>query len=628
VPYTLNPSSYEPERNLLFRNDGNGRFTEVAARLGVHNPTGRSLSALWHDFDGNGWPDLYVANDISESKFYLNHGARFTDAGQAAWVGEYRGSMGLATADHDRDGDDDLFISHWIAQQYALYDSLLADQKIIKAGAAAGGRAPVQGLHFMDVAEMKGIGQPTLRSIGWGTEFADFDADGWQDLIVANGSTFETADSPRRLVTMPAFLFWNQRGKFFYDIAPASPPLATPRASRGLAVADYNNDGALDVLIVDHPEGVRLLRNEMQSGNWLQLRLRDRVGRQGGIRGFGDGATVIAETGGTRMRRSVASASYLSQSSRMLHFGLGKAAAVDRLEVHWPSGRKDVYTRLEANAVWELLEDDPVPRLVARPGGAAPAPPKPTREQLVQFWNKQRAGMDALKREGDIDKAAQLFREALALDPSHEDSRYYLANCLAAKGDVQGALGQLEELARINPHSHRACQRSGVLIASQAASDSEYAMAEKWLQRALALNPEETGTLLILGEIALVRGDRKTAQERFDLACRTNPRAVGGLFLRGYLAWKRGEAGEARELLKAAHAARGKDWKPKGSAAEGDVARRMHVEGTLLSTCWESWNGTPDPAKAYEPLKTLLRRSARAGSGPSQPTPTKTGAGA
>jgi hypothetical protein len=212
VPYTLNPASYEPERNLLFRNNGNGTFTEVAQELGVANPEGRSLSALWHDFDGDGWPDLYVANDISENKLYLNYHGTFVDAGRGAWVEEYRGSMGLAAGDFDRDGDDDFFISHWIAQGFALYQSLLSEQK---------GMANGSELHFTDVAANLGIGQPSLQVIGWGTSFVDFDSDGWPDLMVANGSTFEQKEtSPRRLTPMPSFLFWNAQGSFFYDLAP------------------------------------------------------------------------------------------------------------------------------------------------------------------------------------------------------------------------------------------------------------------------------------------------------------------------------------------------------------------------------------------------------------------------
>ena len=295
VPYSLNPASFEPERNLLFRNNGNGTFTEVAKDLGIANPDGRSLVALWHDFNGDGWPDLYVANDISENKLYINHHGKFDDAGKDAWVEEYRGSMGLAAGDFDRDGDDDLFISHWIAQGFALYQNLLSEQKD-KSGKSE--------LHFTDVAATDGIGQPSMQRVGWGTSFVDIDSDGWLDLIVANGSTFEQKEStPRRLTPMPSFLFWNAQGDFFHDLAPWNRSFSQPHVSRGLAVADYNNDGAMDVAIVDQGEGVRLLRNDIPQGHWAEFRLHDRVPPSNAPLGFGDGATVIAWVKGVQLRR-------------------------------------------------------------------------------------------------------------------------------------------------------------------------------------------------------------------------------------------------------------------------------------------------------------------------------------
>jgi enediyne biosynthesis protein E4 len=607
VPFTLNPSSYEPERNLLFHNNGDGTFTEVADKLGVSNRQGRSLSALWHDFDGDGWLDLYVANDISENKLYLNKHGRFVDAGSKAWVAEYRGSMGLAAGDWDRDGDDDLFITHWIAQQYALYQSLLEEQKFA-AGKKGGKGVASNELHFTDVAEMRGIGQVSLQSIGWGASFVDFDSDGWLDLVVANGSTFETKEPPRKLEPMPSFLFWNQKGEFFHDLAPWNLSLSTPHASRGLAVADYNNDGAMDIAIVDHGEGIRLLRNDIPQGNWLELRLHSLVGRDRRPVGFGDGATVIADVGGVKLRRSVTSASYLSQDSRRIHLGMGKIPRTGSIEVRWLDGHVDLYLQLEANAIWDLIEGDPVAR--RHPAGAAPpaASAAPSREQLVQFWAKQHAAMDALKRENNIAKATALLREAVALNPAHEDSRYYLASCLYAQGDTAGALAQLDELIRTNPQSHRGYQRRGLLLAASASSKAQLAAAEDSVTQALALNPEETGTLLLLGEISLLKGDAKTAAQRLELACRTNPRATGGFFLRGYIAWKSNDAARARELLLAAKNTRGKDWKPAGTVAEGDVRARMHTEGSVLSQFWERWDGTLDPAAIYARLDAVLTR--------------------
>jgi tetratricopeptide (TPR) repeat protein len=592
VPFTLNPASYEPERNLLFRNNRNGTFTEVARQLGVANPEGRSLSALWHDFDGDGWPDLYVANDISENKLYLNRGGKFVDAGRSAWVEEYRGSMGLAAGDFDRDGDDDLFISHWIAQQYALYQSLLSEQK------GKGAAAPE--LHFTDVAEMRGIGQRSMQSIGWGTSFLDFDSDGWPDLVVANGSTFEVKDTkPRRLAPMPSFLFWNARGEYFHDLAPWNRSLGQAHVSRGLAVADFDNDGALDIAIVDHGEGVRLLRNDVPHGNWVEFRLHSRIPGVSAPVGFGDGATVIAWTGGVPLRRTVGSASYLSQDSRRVHIGLGEATKIDRLEIWWPDGRSESRTDLAANRIWEISEGEQAPRISSQGTQLG-------REEQVRFWEKQRAAMDAMKRDRDMAKAAGLFREALAINPNHEDSRYYLANCLAAKGDVPGAIAELKTLAQINPQSHRAFQREGELVASSASSRAGLTAARTPLAEALRLNPEETGALVLLGEVDLALGDMASAEQRFSRACQANVRAADAWFLRGYIAWKRHDSRQADAMLSAARKARGADWKPSGAVLEGDVRRRMHDESGFLGVFSQTWDGAAPAGSAYSGLERYL----------------------
>lgn len=595
VPYTLNPASFEPERNLLFHNLGNGRFEEVAKALGVQNPEGRSLSALWHDFDGDGWPDLYVANDISENKFFLNRHGKFVDAGHGAWIAEYRGSMGLAAGDFDRDGDDDLFISHWIAQQYALYESLAADNR--KNGLAAQGSAA---LRFTDVAEATGIGPPSLQKIGWGAAFADFDSDGWLDLAVANGSTFETKDGQKRLVPMESFLFWNARGRFFHDLAPWNRSLSSPHVSRGLAVADYNNDGALDIAIVDLDGGVRLLRNDLPHGNWIEFRVRGR-----GVKGessFADGAVVTVWSGGKPMHTTVSSASYLSQNSRRVHFGLGASTAVDKVEVRWPDGRSQSWPRLEANRIWDLSENRAAASAFV--AGEAAVAPHLSREQTARFWEVQRAAMDAMKRSNDLDRATALFREALALNPAHEDSRYYLANCLAARGDIRGAISELDRLASVNPQSHRAWQRRGVLLAGT----GSLVAARESLDRAHRLNPEESGTLLLLAEVDLAQKDFAAVQQHLESALRMNPKSVGGLFLAAYTAWKRNAAAEAQAQLAAAQAARGPDWKPKGSVAEGDVKARMFSDAGFLAPYWERWDGRSDPRSAFAEMDRMLAK--------------------
>jgi tetratricopeptide (TPR) repeat protein len=602
VPFTLNPDSYEPERNLLFRNNGNGTFTEVAKQLGVANPEGRSLVALWHDFKGDGWPDLYVANDISENKLYVNHHGKFTDRGKDAWVEEYRGSMGLAAGDYNRDGQDDLFISHWIAQGDALYQSVASDLKSKERGSQ---------LHFTDVAAMIGVGEPSMQKIGWGTTFVDFDSDGWPDLMVANGSTFEQKqDSLHRLIPMPSFLFWNEQGDFFENLAPWNRSFSQPHVSRGLAVADYNNDGAMDVAIVDQGEGVRLLRNDIPQGHWAEFRLHNRVPPAGAPIGFGDGATVIAWVKGIRLRRYVGSSSYLSQDSHRIHIGLGKATKIDRLEVLWPRGASETWTNMEANHIWDITQGEAdakqyIPRTMDSGGTNLTASPM-DKSGVVLFWDKEHAAMNAMKLDHDFAKAAQLFREALAINPNHEDSRYYLANCLVALGNTPSAIVELDTLIRINPQSHRAYQRKGELLAASAHTRRQLEAARQTLDTALKLNSEETGTLILLGEVSLAQGDRTAAEQILAHACQANTHSANAWFLRGYIAWKGGNSKKASAMLAAAHNALGPDWKPSGSVLEGDVRQRMYNESGFLDLFEQQWDGSLDQPHSFARLDAYL----------------------
>ncbi|MEK7685893.1 MAG: FG-GAP-like repeat-containing protein [Verrucomicrobiota bacterium] len=716
VPFTLNPASYPGGTNALFHNNGDGTFTDVAPNLKVTNPEGRSLGGLWHDFDDDGWLDLYVANDVSDNVFYRNIGGRFEDISHPAYVADYRSAMGMAVGDYNRDGDDDLYITHWVAQENALYDNLLADfsakpaAKKPTAGNAPSpsdhsqrpppdsghplpmakashsptnppiqkSNSPKYPLRFMDIADMKGLGQIALPYVGWGTEFVDLDGDGWLDLVAVNGNTLEMdGPLPRKLKPQEPFLFWNRRGEHFHNLAPLHKSLAEQHVSRGLAISDYDNDGDMDILFVHLGEGVQLLRNDMQTGHWLKIRLRSRL-KNGAPLGFGDGSKVIAHVGGVGLRRSVTGVSYLSQHTRVLHFGLGGANQVEQLEVRWHAGPTNFFANLDANVTWEITEGDPTPirrgrksdgapqtsrpeplpsadgvgRLSRGSSSAAPlhrssgresalnssgktvsgltsaakseigkeaaisqertgtspaAKPPDEKARLLEFWNKQRGAMNAMKVDKNIPKAIQLFRQALELNPRHEDSRYYLGQCLAAQGDAPGALAQLEELTRINPQSHRGFQQWGTLRAIFAQSDADLAAAEKSLAKAHSLNPEETGALLVLGEVSLLRHDLKMAEQRLADACATNPKAVAGFFLRGYLAWKRGDQAGAEEWLKKTREALGQDWQPQGSTSEGDVQHKQHVEKTPLTRFWERWDGTADPANSFAALEAFLK---------------------
>lgn len=347
VPFTLNPSSYPPERNLLFHNNGDGTFTEVAARAGVQDATGRSLSAAWYDFNGDGWPDLYVANDVSESAMYLNlHNGRFHDVSHEARVSDYRGAMGLAIGDWDNHGAPDIFITHWIAQQNALFENLRS--------VPADGAKPAP-LRFEDVADSVGLGQISLNAIGWGTSFFDYDNDGRLDLLVVNGSTFQRDDDPTHLVPMKNFLFWQkspQEG--FFEVGKVSgKSFNEAHVGRGAAFADYDNDGDVDVFIVNQEGRPMLLRNDGGNrNNWLKVRVRCSRSNRSGF-----GTEIAIETGGRKQYQELGGqASYLSQNAMEAHFGLGHEARVQTLTVRFPSGTVRVLHDLPANQIITVAE--------------------------------------------------------------------------------------------------------------------------------------------------------------------------------------------------------------------------------------------------------------------------------
>ena len=339
VPFTLNPNSFDPERNRLYRNDGEGTFTDVAEAMGVTDPEGRSLAATFCDLDGDGWLDLYVNNDVSPNQLFRNrHGdpgappsPPFADISAMTGTADPRASMGLSVAEvgwmtGNADGLPDLFLTHWVAQENALYVSLVM---------------PDGALEYRDKTRHFGLGEISLDTVGWGSAFVDLDLDGRVDLAVANGSTLEVKSDPGRLLAEPLFLFWNEGKRFARVPESAGEALAARHCARGLAAADFDGDGDVDLAISVNRGAPLLLRNETAAGHAsLTVRLDAPPAAC-----FGARVDVVA--GGVRQTRWLgADVSFLSMHAPELVFGLGTATHAESVEVRFVGGatarREDV----------------------------------------------------------------------------------------------------------------------------------------------------------------------------------------------------------------------------------------------------------------------------------------------
>ncbi len=325
------PRVYPAEKGVLYRNDG-GRFRDVTARAGMSDTHGKTLAIGWCDYDDDGDPDLYLANDGELGDLYRNEGGRFTNVGILTGTAfglnhQAQAGMGVDWADYDRDGRFDLVVTAFSDESYSLYRNL--------------------GGFFRNVSAEAGIAAPTFKPLGFGCRFLDVDNDGWPDLVFANGHVYDQAGkmdplTPYRQTTQ---LFRNEGpGRAgpvrFTDVsAAAGEPFRRPIVGRGLATGDFDADGRVDLLVVDYEGAPLLLRNTSETPHhWLRLRLDARGPRNR----FAYGARVIVEAGAARYVAEVSPVvSYLSSSDPRPHFGLGAAAAVDDVVVHWPDGLRE-----------------------------------------------------------------------------------------------------------------------------------------------------------------------------------------------------------------------------------------------------------------------------------------------
>lgn len=328
----------------LYHNNGNGTFTDVSKSAGVDDPGGYyGLTTVWVDFDGTGRPDIYVANDSTPNYLYKNEGdGKFTDVGLESGTavsadGSEQGSMGIAIGDYNHTGRPSLYVTNFADEYNTLYMN--------------------QGKYdFRDVSYDAGVALASLPWVKWGTAFVDFDNDGWLDLISVNGQVYPQVDTipSGSRYRQPKNLFMNERNGSFCDAeSQAGPALLEPRVSRGVAVADFDNDGNPDVIVEDLDGAPMLLHNAGEPGNhWVSFELQ---GTKSNRLALGAHLKIVA--GGMTQTENVrGSGGYLSQHDLRVHFGLAKATKIDSVEIRWPSGKTEMLKDLAVDKFYSVLE--------------------------------------------------------------------------------------------------------------------------------------------------------------------------------------------------------------------------------------------------------------------------------
>jgi enediyne biosynthesis protein E4 len=370
IPVQCGPWGLPGESDFLFHNRGDGTFEDVSKKAGVDDPNHYfGMQGIWADYDNDGWPDLYVADDAGPNYLYHNkHDGTFQDMGLfsgAALSGDGReqGSMGVDFADFDHDGLLDIFVTTFTGEPKTLFRNQGA-----------------QG--FTDISWSSRLAQPTYPYVGWGTAFVDLDNDGWPDIFIANGHVYPQMDLVKGGVPyrQPVQIFRNNRDRTFEDVTARSGLDKLPPASRrGAAFADINNDGKIDILILNVGQPPTLLLNRTQSANHAVL--FKLVGTKSNLAAIGARVTVSAGDL-VQFNEIRGGGSYMSQNDLRLHFGLGQQTSMNKVEVWWPSGKKEIYQDLLADFIYTIVEGQGVQQKTpfAREGKReeAPAPIKAT----------------------------------------------------------------------------------------------------------------------------------------------------------------------------------------------------------------------------------------------------------
>jgi enediyne biosynthesis protein E4 len=337
------PSLYTGEPNLLYHNNGDGTFTDVSERSGVAKCIGKGMGVAIADYDGDGWTDIFVANDNERNFLFKNRrGQGFDEVGVESFVaytddGVPVSSMGVDFRDWSNSGRPSLFVTALGGETFPLFRN--EDRKL-----------------FTMATYESGIGFASFKMSGWGAGIYDFDNDGYKDLFSANSHVSENADlNPQQQYRQPNAVFQNLRNGTFQDVTSEAGPAMTLRAAhRGAAFGDLNNDGKVDVVVAAIGGRAELLYNTSTGGNhWIAI---DAVGISSSRDGIGTRIKLTAESGAVQYNEVTTAGSYASSSDKRAHFGLGGDAVIREIELRWPSGTVQVLRNVKADQVLTVTE--------------------------------------------------------------------------------------------------------------------------------------------------------------------------------------------------------------------------------------------------------------------------------
>jgi hypothetical protein len=342
------PNAYQPLAPALYRNRGGGTFENVTARAGLDQATDKAMGVAVLDYNGDGWPDIFVGSDRVPAKLHRNDGkGRFVDVGVVSGValsesGAARANMGVDAADYDRSGRPSLLVGNFLNEMLGLYRNR-------------------DGAVFVDVAPRSTVGRASLLNVTWAVFFFDYDLDGFLDIFAANGGTDESQgmDARARLSQAPLVLRHQQKGTFENVTTSLGAAFNRPIMGRGAAHADFDGDGDLDLAVATLAGPAYLFRNDGGNrNNWLRVRITGSPSNRSGL-----GASVrVTSASGTQTQVVRSGSSYASQSELTLTFGLGRDTTIGAVDVQWPSGKKQTFRSVAPNQMVAIDEAGEVVR--------------------------------------------------------------------------------------------------------------------------------------------------------------------------------------------------------------------------------------------------------------------------